>query len=109
MTKPRAILIGLAMMLICSGVAFYRGKAWDPRRLVAIALCGASVLFVAAFQPTVSAAMSGLLIADVLVLNKQGEGAVAAVGNFVAPGASTTPTAAATRAEVAAGQGPGQV
>jgi hypothetical protein len=53
--------------------------------------------------------MSGLLIADVLVLNKQGEGAVAAVGNFVAPGASTTPTAAATGAEVAAGQGPGQV
>jgi drug/metabolite transporter (DMT)-like permease len=90
MTKPRALLLALAAIFVCSAVAFYRGKAFDPRRMVAIALCGAGVLFVAGFQPTISAAMSGLLMADVLVLNKNGQGVVAAVGKVAAPGASTT-------------------
>jgi hypothetical protein len=79
------------MILVCSGVAVYRGKAFDPRRLVAIALCGSAVLFLAPFAPLASGALSGLLIADVLVLNGKGAGLVNAVGNIAAPGASTTP------------------
>jgi hypothetical protein len=89
MNKPRALLLGLAAILVCSAVAIYRGRAFDPRRMIAISLCGAGVLFVAPFQPTISAAMSGLLMADVLVLNPEGAGAVAAVARAVAPGAST--------------------
>jgi hypothetical protein len=103
MSKSRALLLGLAAILVCSAVAIYRGKAFDPRRMIAITLCGAGVLFVAPFEPTISAAMSGLLMADVLVLNGNGEGAVAAIGQAVAPGASTTPAKSKAPAKSPAG------
>jgi|GEM_PF-1581047 hypothetical protein len=91
MTKPRAVLLGLLMILVCSGVAIYRGHAFDVRRIVAVDLCGAGVLFVAAFSPGLSAIASALLLADVLVLNPKGVGLVDAVGSLAAPGASTVP------------------